>query len=444
MLSPRVKVSIVVSLCSIIIVGSMAALSKVTIGIEEPNQASNRSMMPAIATLPPLDPQDTKIISFAGREWYVKSGCGRGPQANCWSDTDESVRVDGEGLHLKVRQVNGVWNSAEVYSNTCTQYGLHRFFLTTRPDLLDRDIVAAFFLYKDDETEVDIEFAKWGEESSIHNAQYVIQPAATPDNIERFKYALNGTHSTHYINWTNSNIHFKSIHGHHQEPPDNSRLIHEWMYEGANNPDQDACLRLHFNFWLLGANAPSDSQEAEFIIDHAEFPLSYSPPTATSTPTVTPAPTLTPTPAATSTPCSPLCYVRLPIIIAPPPTPTLSPTPTIVLPQITLSKHETKKNVSGSISPDSFCDDNYRVVFYARTDEWYVQPRTDNPYVEIQSDCSWESSYMDPASAVTHWAAYLVKRDFVPPSRIGRGTCPTVPIDLSSDSRLITVICYPQ
>ena len=273
MLPSIVKVSIIICLYSIIIV---VALSKVATGIEVSKQTSNEPMvsvpMPAVATLTPLSPQDTRMISFAEREWYVKSGCGRGPQGNCWSDTEESVRVDGGELYLKIRQVDGVWNSAEVYTNTCTQYGMHRFMLIGRTDLLDRNIVAAFFLYKDDETEIDIEFSKWGEDAPLYNAQYITQPAATSDNIERFKYSLNGSHSTHYINWTSSNILFKSIHGHHPEPLDGTQPIHEWTYEGTNKPNPDDCLRLHFNFWLLGADAPSDSQEAEFIIHHGEFP----------------------------------------------------------------------------------------------------------------------------------------------------------------------------
>ena len=212
-----------------------------------------------------------RIIVFAGRRWIVKSGCGLGLDANCWTDSEQSVWVEGGQLHLKIREVNGVWHSAEVYTTTCTPFGTHRFFMVGRLDNLDKNVVAALSLYTDGDKAIGVEFAKWGEDNPLSNAQYVAQPSDKLGNRKPFKVALNGTYSTHSIDRSASTI-FKSIHGHYQEPPDAAHLIHEWLYEGSDNPTQLECLRVRINLWLYQGNAPSDGQEVEIIVKTAQLP----------------------------------------------------------------------------------------------------------------------------------------------------------------------------
>jgi len=131
---------------------------------------------------------DTRIITFAGHDWVVKSGDQRGPGPNSWSDSEESVWVDQQGwLHLRIRKENSLWHSAEVYSKECTTYGLHRFSITGQLDRLDPNVVFAPFLYKDDETEIDIEFTRWGEANLPDNGQYVVQPWLNSGNLVRFR-----------------------------------------------------------------------------------------------------------------------------------------------------------------------------------------------------------------------------------------------------------------
>jgi len=137
----------------------------------------------------------TRIIEFAGQQWYVKSGCARGPGGpggNCWSDSEESVWVDESGqLHLKIREVGGTWYCAEVYTTEYTQYGMHRFYTIGRLDLLNENVVAAPFLYANDTTEIDIEFTRWGVPELSYNAQYVVQPwDNSPDNLDTFSMTL--------------------------------------------------------------------------------------------------------------------------------------------------------------------------------------------------------------------------------------------------------------
>ena len=211
-----------------------------------------------------------RTIEFAGREWTVRSGEG-GPGPNKWSDSAESVWVDGAGLHLRVRNIEGVWHCAEVTSVLPARHGMHRFYVTGRVDLLDRNIVASPFLYQDDSHEVDIEFSRWRRRSGS-NTQYVVQPHAVPGNIRRFEMALDGELSTHCINWLPGSIEFRSFSGHSETPAAPNMLIQEWVYAGGDNPPEGDGMRIHINLWLVGGLAPSDGKEAEFVIKDADLP----------------------------------------------------------------------------------------------------------------------------------------------------------------------------
>jgi hypothetical protein len=213
-----------------------------------------------------------RTINFVGRTWDVKSGCG-GPGPNDWSNSTQNVWVDGQGqLHLKIRRDGNIWYCSEVSTQQPTRYGIHRFYIDNRLDYLDRNVVFAPFLYKDDEHEIDIEFSKWGQQNPGYNAQYVVQPSSVPGNCSTFTVQLTGTYTTHYINWRQDSIRFKSIHGHYQEPPSPDYLIHQCRYMGNYIPSQSLNLRTHINLWLVDGNPPSNSQDVEVVVTNADLP----------------------------------------------------------------------------------------------------------------------------------------------------------------------------
>src|SRR5262249_10867027 len=53
-----------------------------------------------------------------------------------------------------------------------------------------------------------------------------------------------------------------------------------------------------------------------------------------------------------------------------------------------------------------------KVVLYARSGRWYVQPYLDQPFTDIKPDSSWSS----PTHLGTDYAALLVQPDYVPPT----------------------------
>ena len=212
-----------------------------------------------------------RIINFAGMEWYVRSGQGN-PGHNLWSDDQQSVWVDYENrLHLKVRKINGKWYGAEIRSLHPTRYGTHRFYVASRVDTLDPNLVAAVFIYRDDEHETDIEFSRWTFPQAP-NAQYVVQPE-TPESQHKFHLRLNGDFSTHVIDWHPDSIRFHSWYGHFLSLPHSHFRIDDWTYQGKRLPD-DNRYRIHINLWMIDNRSPSDNQEAELIIASVDTPIS--------------------------------------------------------------------------------------------------------------------------------------------------------------------------
>jgi hypothetical protein len=211
-----------------------------------------------------------RTIDFAGHAWNVRSGSG-GPGPNQWSDSAESVWVDKEGLHLKIRNIGGIWHCAEVTSVLPTRYGVHRFYVASCVDRLDKNVVASPFLYKDDSHEIDIEFSQW-QKTSGNNAQYVVQPYTVSGNTHRFEAGFGGAQSTHYFDWEAGSIRFKSFRGHSAEPRGRRFLIQEWTYTGENNPAEREELRIHINLWLIKGVPPSNEKEVEFVVRDADLP----------------------------------------------------------------------------------------------------------------------------------------------------------------------------
>jgi uncharacterized repeat protein (TIGR01451 family) len=93
----------------------------------------------------------------------------------------------------------------------------------------------------------------------------------------------------------------------------------------------------------------------------------------------------------------------------------------------------------GEVVP-CFCNANYKVALYAKTDIWYVQPFVASPDVQINPDCTWQS--------FTHpWyqmAAHLVPANYDHPSRIySTSYCPPPPLDPATNPNVLAASCYP-
>jgi hypothetical protein len=143
------------------------------------------------------------LLEFSGYTWYAKDSneATFGPGGNYYSSSPENLWLDVDGqLHMKLTYRNGKWYCPEIYSQDHFGYGKYVFFVSSRIDQLNENIIVGLFTYMDDNNEIDIEFAKWGD-PEYENSQYVVQPGQTPGNYISFNTQLNTINSTHTINW---------------------------------------------------------------------------------------------------------------------------------------------------------------------------------------------------------------------------------------------------
>jgi hypothetical protein len=217
-------------------------------------------------------PEGARVISFSGYEWVVSTSADQktGPGPNYFSDSEENVWVDNKGrLHLKITYRDGRWNCARVELARHTGYGKYVFYVSSRPDSLDPQVVWGLYTYMNDEEEIDIEFSRWGIENN-HEAQYAIQPSYIPGNKARFRMNLKGSYSTHIFDWTKKWIDFASYQGHILNPVNETRIIARWRYYGDDNPP-DSDEKLKMNLWLFRGTPPLNGAETEVVIDRFEI-----------------------------------------------------------------------------------------------------------------------------------------------------------------------------
>ncbi len=194
----------------------------------------------------------TREVHFAGLDWVVKGGSSpMGPGPNYFSNSSQSVWVDKQGLHLKIRYAGHKWCAAKVYSKLPTSYGMHRFFVTGRPDALASNVIFSPFLYATDTQEMDIEYSRWGSSSSPFNTQYVVQPSALAGHKQQLLTRLTNPAVTDEIKWSQQAVTFASRSGYASV----GHIIQAWTYRGADIPSQDDGLHIHINLWMLNGQA---------------------------------------------------------------------------------------------------------------------------------------------------------------------------------------------
>lgn len=211
--------------------------------------------------------QNVRTISFSGQLWAVRSTWG-GPGPNYFSDDPQNVWLDDNGyLHLKIRFYNGRWYCSEVYTLDQTFYGEHRFLVDSRVAQYDANVVLGLFVYKDDQHEIDIEYAKWGNANAKNMGSFTVQPWTIQGNSKSFEVQLQDSYTTNVFNWQSNMVHFSSVKGLHEGLlPAPNQFLATWAYFGPSIPAENDRLRIHINVWLFNGHPPSDGKEVEVII----------------------------------------------------------------------------------------------------------------------------------------------------------------------------------
>ncbi|MGB4853326.1 MAG: LamG-like jellyroll fold domain-containing protein [Ignavibacteria bacterium] len=237
-----------------------------------------------------------RFLNWSGFTWCVigsnDTRCYPGP--NYYSSNTDNVRVDSTGdLHIKITNRNGRFYCAEMHTVETVGYGVYTFAVSSRIDNLDKNVVLGLFTWNDKNcitnanSELDIEFTRWGDSGNPDVIEYSVQPTNSGQESDRFTswpMTLTGNNSIHFIKWTPSLIEWSSHQGHTNPPPANN-LIAYWSFNTNNTPkSSEVCnsdpvlipapegnTHLNLNLWLNRGNYPSNNQEAEVIIHDINF-----------------------------------------------------------------------------------------------------------------------------------------------------------------------------
>ncbi|MFO8017981.1 MAG: glycoside hydrolase family 16 protein [Promethearchaeia archaeon] len=210
-------------------------------------------------------------FSFSGYNWTKRTSAGekQGPGPNYFNSSEENVWLDEDGyLHLKITKNNGKWYCAEIYSDESFGHGTYNFKLAPGFKDLDKNVILGLFTYLDDENEIDIEFAKWGDKNA-KLGQFVVQPSSNLGNIHRFEFPNKTEDSVHGFTWCEEYIKFYSAID-STFNYDEQNVVEEWFYTGNNNPEPST-EKARMNLWLMDGMAPSDGEETEVVIKGFEY-----------------------------------------------------------------------------------------------------------------------------------------------------------------------------
>lgn len=198
----------------------------------EPKIAQLRCKLPEIAEAVAFCRQsikESRSISFAGYDWKVKlRDFPAGPGPNYFSDREEDLWVDEQGLHVTISERTGNWYCTEVILDDSFGYGSYIFQTQGRVDNIDPMMVLGLFTWdteacEEHYREMDIEFTRWGNAGEYTNAQYVVHPCSQcpgcGDRCTRFRVDLTDEESdlTHYLVWQSDTVEFRTYCGKHSD-----------------------------------------------------------------------------------------------------------------------------------------------------------------------------------------------------------------------------------
>lgn len=235
------------------------------------------------------------VVNFAGRKWNIKSSTTQvGPGPNYFSKRYSDVWVDDRGfLHMSIAKHDGIWYSSEVISQDNLGFGKYSFTIQGNPMQFAKNVVLGLFTWDDStfvsdgNSEVDIEFSRWGSESNVNPTTYSVQPLSNGINFPERTYSANIDSSdiigvsTHEFIWTDTLISWRSYRGDRNSgQPDfanwSFNLNHPPRIKREGDlfslpiviPAPGLTTNARINFWTLSfdANGPSNGLEHEVVI----------------------------------------------------------------------------------------------------------------------------------------------------------------------------------
>lgn len=214
-----------------------------------------------------------QTIRFSGYTWNIKTPVTpQGPGPNYWNG--KNVWVDTRGqLHLKIsKTADGKWSCGEVYTTEKFGYGTYEWQVEGALNALDKNVVLGLFNYsgKDGLDEMDIEFARWGNDS-FPILNYTVWPAVKQEkrnDTYGSDFLMKSLYSTHRFTRTEKNVVYKSLHGYQEN---DTGLFEQHSFNTPGTSISTLPMPVFMNCWLFEGRSPSDEKEVEIIIHRFSF-----------------------------------------------------------------------------------------------------------------------------------------------------------------------------
>jgi hypothetical protein len=247
-----------------------------------------------------IAPEIKGDIAFAGYQWKYKNATTPvGPGPNRFVGDTNFIQVDANGaLHLKIAKKNNVWCCSEIISTKVFGYGTYIFTCASDISTFNENAVFGLFTWdsysfqKQGNSEIDIEFSKWGKATDTNLVTYSAQPVIFSNPTPYYERTFKPTIASKYISkpmtymfkWTADSVHWESYEG---TTYPGVKKVSEWTFNNSNIarkkiegtlssdpiivPAPSDSTNVRFNLWLLNGLAPSNGQEHEVIISSFKY-----------------------------------------------------------------------------------------------------------------------------------------------------------------------------
>src|SRR6202453_1282373 len=162
----------------------------------------------------------TKLLSFSGYDWNVRTIAGDRGGLNNLYDADNAWTDASGALHLRIKKRAGRWSCAELEISRSLGYGT---YIVTVRDTSGLEPAAVLSMNTFDDwggeqhfRELDIEMSPWGDAANKNNPPFGVQPFYIPGNLTLFA-APAGT-LTHVMHWEAGRASFRTVRGASVQP----------------------------------------------------------------------------------------------------------------------------------------------------------------------------------------------------------------------------------
>jgi hypothetical protein len=226
-------------------------------------------MVQTVKGVGPVQIAPTKLLSFSGYDWNVRTIAGDRGGLNNLYDADNAWTDASGALHLRIKKRAGRWSCAELEISRSLGYGT---YIVTVRDTSGLEPAAVLSMNTFDDfggeqhyREWDIEMGRWGDAANKNNAQFGIQPFYIPGNLTPFA-APAGT-LTHSAVWQSGRAAFKTVRGSSIHGGAPVVFEHEFT-SGVPTPGTERFLLM---FYVVGSEKSPLQHENEVVIEKFQY-----------------------------------------------------------------------------------------------------------------------------------------------------------------------------